>query len=66
MTTIEELLTEDADRKAAYDLKLVIAKRCAICGTNLGDLNGPDGEAYLRRHYERDHPGEPIRTEVIK
>lgn len=49
-----------------YEQKLRLPKRCAICGLELGDLNGPEGEKPLEDHFEVEHPGEPLRMELVE
>ena len=66
MITLEELDAEETAKAADYEVKLKLPKRCAICKTELGDLNGPEGEEPLKRHYEANHPGESLRMELVK
>ena len=30
--------------------------RCSLCKASVGDLNGPEGEEPLRKHYREKHP----------
>ena len=64
--TNDELLAEKVVEAEAYAVKLSLAKRCAICKMELGDLNGPEGEEPLKIHFEANHPGESLRMELVK
>jgi len=66
LITLEEMDAEEIAKAAEYASKLVLAKRCAICGMELGDLNGPEGEEPLKEHFEANHPGESLRMELVK
>ncbi len=48
-----------------YLAALNAIRKCTLCGTELGSLNGPDGELVLWKHYADKHPGQDRRT-VLK
>jgi hypothetical protein len=50
---------------AEYETKLLLVKKCAICGAVVGDLNGTDGERPLHDHYAEKHPEELERKVVL-
>ena len=62
--SLAEIALAETTAKAEYEAKLLLEKACALCGERLGDLNGPEGEEPLRKHFEHNHPKEPLRTVI--